>query len=245
MLFRSVSFGSTNFLRPYSTPSFFLCKTAANGTYEWSKSTPLNSPYVGKITQAATQTLACDADNNVYFAGLVQGKMDWGNAVVSNPTATTTDKKLVFTKIASNGIPQWTLTGGSITNAPHSIAVAPNGAAYFSATCKNQGVFGNFTSSATAHNFVIGKISTITAIENAIALQKMPILYPNPASERVYLQNIDITTIKSIKINDILGRNIANPSVSNEINIENLPKGVYFIQILVGNTEIVEKFIKN
>jgi hypothetical protein len=239
----SVSFGSTAFPRPYSTPSFFLVKTSANGVHEWAKTSPSGAPYTGKATQATSNTLSCDANSNVYFAGLLWGKMDWGNGIVSNPTAITTSRQFVFTKFAPSGTATWTLIGGSNTNAVHSISTDNNGIAYFSGTCNNGGSFGNFNTTGAGHTFVFGKINTITANENTENTAKTLILYPNPTNGRVYLQDIDISTVKSIKISDIYGRIVANPSIQSEIDLAYLPKGVYFVQILVENSKMVAKMI--
>ena len=71
-------------------------------------------------------------------------------------------------------------------------------------------------------------------------------LYPNPASDRIYfdlgeLQN-DLT---NINIFNVMGQNIwTEKSVNNEINVSNLPNGLFFIELQFGDKRLIKKVIK-
>jgi hypothetical protein len=62
------------------------------------------------------------------------------------------------------------------------------------------------------------------------------VLYPNPAKEKVYLGNATIGT--PFKILDNAGRNVKSGQINNileEIDIEKLSPGIYYIDIKQGN----------
>lgn len=64
-------------------------------------------------------------------------------------------------------------------------------------------------------------------------------IYPNPASNSFF---IDCENISTIKLYDILGKEILSQKAKGktEINIEHLPKGIYSVRVLLGG-----KIIKN
>jgi hypothetical protein len=71
-------------------------------------------------------------------------------------------------------------------------------------------------------------------------------LYPNPASEKIYIQT-NINNGKDIKISiyNILGEVIYSNSASNtsfNIPLDNISKGIYFLQLESGNKTLVKKF---
>lgn len=74
-------------------------------------------------------------------------------------------------------------------------------------------------------------------------------VYPNPTDGIV---NIDLGkhySEISINLNDIVGKNIINKTLQNmtlfDLDIQNLPKGVYFIHLLADDKSAVVKIIKN
>lgn len=69
-------------------------------------------------------------------------------------------------------------------------------------------------------------------------------IYPNPASNTINLQlkNSDLMDYSTIHILDVNGRIVLNTLFSNEINVQQLDNGVYFIKIS-GLSKTV-KFIK-
>lgn len=61
-------------------------------------------------------------------------------------------------------------------------------------------------------------------------------IYPNPSSEKVYFQFSDLSQIGSIQLIDLSGKSLKsfNRYVT-DININNLPQGIYFIKVLFNN----------
>ena len=68
-------------------------------------------------------------------------------------------------------------------------------------------------------------------------------IYPNPTKNIVHFKNI--SEIEEIKIFDYLGKEVLKQTIiNNEINVENLSKGIYLIEIHSENEKIYKKFIK-
>ncbi len=237
----SITLGSTSLTRPSPT-SFFVAKVNSAGVYNWIKHSPYTAIPTTRIDLGQKLALATDAAGDLYLTGNLNGAMDWGNGVVSNPTGTYTSQTLVFTKISNAGIAQWTLTGSSSSSIlAHSITTnAADGTAYFSATCNGNGSFGNQTTSASAHNFVIGKITLPVATQNT-DLNLQPInIFPNPTNGNqlncsFYAENPKTETLFII---DNLGEIVHSQSINIEngfnsilINIPNLSAAVYTIHI--------------
>lgn len=83
----------------------------------------------------------------------------------------------------------------------------------------------------------------VTSIEN---LSKIDI-YPNPASNyiRCKFEKIPSGVVQKTTIINAMGQAVlTNNSVTDEFNIESLPKGMYFIEISADELTFVGKFIK-
>jgi hypothetical protein len=83
--------------------------------------------------------------------------------------------------------------------------------------------------------------SGITEIENTKTAFE---IYPNPCEEKLFVNSYWLLENTKIEVFDLLGRKIFQQQIVNQksqiINVENLPNGIYFIQ--VGNE--TKKFIK-
>ena len=71
-------------------------------------------------------------------------------------------------------------------------------------------------------------------------------IYPNPTSSVLHIKNIDLKSIKSIKIINAVGKTILNSKKnSSQISIKNLTAGLFYLQIQLNNNSILrKKFIK-
>jgi hypothetical protein len=56
-------------------------------------------------------------------------------------------------------------------------------------------------------------------------------IYPNPAQNNFSIAGIKMEAIKDLKIFDVAGRYISNINNFENVNIENLPRGIYFLYI--------------
>ncbi len=108
-------------------------------------------------------------------------------------------------------------------------------------TIKNQdAVFVRVDSNGCLYNSCIN-----VGIEDELYFNEI-IAYPNPTKDYIYLEHPRHINIKSIKIIDILGNEITGLlNDSNKILIQELKQGVYILQLILDNNEIVNKrFIK-
>ena len=75
-------------------------------------------------------------------------------------------------------------------------------------------------------------------------------IYPNPASDKLYIETLTQTQTLTIEIYDIYGR-VQNHRSSeaqklrNSIDVSKLNSGVYFVKIKTENGEVVKRFVKN
>ena len=70
-------------------------------------------------------------------------------------------------------------------------------------------------------------------------------VYPNPANDFVTIKSNYNETISSLKIIDVLGKTVFIQNNNETINIQNLTKGIYVIQISTENINYIQKLIKN
>ena len=85
-------------------------------------------------------------------------------------------------------------------------------------------------------------LSTSTNITNENKLS----IFPNPVNNILNIQNVDNKLIDKVTISDLTGKKVLEQNNnSNIINVENLQKGMYLLQIFSGEKNVVSKFIKN
>ena len=77
-------------------------------------------------------------------------------------------------------------------------------------------------------NYIVNKVGTIITSENLNILPTFSI-YPNPSSDKIYITGLN--TKSEIKFFTITGKLIKSLETQNEINISDLPKGVYIIEL--------------
>mgnify|MGYP001034581856 CR=1 FL=1 len=72
------------------------------------------------------------------------------------------------------------------------------------------------------------------------------IIHPNPVQTKLFIKTDENTTIKKIVITDSSGKKIlTQTSTGNEVNVEKLSSGVYFIEADTETQVLKSKFIKN
>jgi hypothetical protein len=68
-------------------------------------------------------------------------------------------------------------------------------------------------------------------------------IYPNPSSDTVYI-DVNYSQLKVV-VYDILGKQVMNKSITNNIDISQLEKGVYILQLSDGAKVTTQRIIKN
>ena len=99
----------------------------------------------------------------------------------------------------------------------------------------------SITAGATAKNGGGNEVTTLSLTENAKLTFK---LYPNPVKEGIiYIADID--TNPTYRIFNMIGQEIAKGSIeNNEINVDQLAKGTYIIELTDGLVTATKQFIK-
>jgi uncharacterized protein (TIGR02145 family) len=81
-----------------------------------------------------------------------------------------------------------------------------------------------------------------TSITSSINSEEV-ILYPNPATEKLYIKNSNYTN--GIIIFDLQGKKVLSKQIdSNPIDISNLSKGIYVVKLVCSENVLITKFIK-
>lgn len=75
-------------------------------------------------------------------------------------------------------------------------------------------------------------------------------IYPNPAKDRVYFQSKNELRNLEVRFYDILGKvikeeKITSFSLTNGMDVSNLPRGVYLVKIDDGQDVYTQKMIKS
>ena len=85
----------------------------------------------------------------------------------------------------------------------------------------------------------------INSVENEIITD---IIYPNPTTDYIQINKLNINELKTIKIYDNLGNlhlELSSNQIKENIDVETLPTGIYFIELMNNNnTTIFSKFHK-
>lgn len=92
--------------------------------------------------------------------------------------------------------------------------------------------------------FVLGKTSGTLSTEDIDSFTSTTAwIYPNPTKDFVKVDSKE--KIKKISVFDVSGQKINEISGNNQVNIENLPKGNYFLHILFENGQTMLKKVLN
>lgn len=71
-------------------------------------------------------------------------------------------------------------------------------------------------------------------------------IYPNPFQDVIHIGNNNFSDVQRIKLTDVFGKSIVEIKSPNNttINLGDLPKGVYILQVFTNNGQITKKLLK-
>lgn len=69
-------------------------------------------------------------------------------------------------------------------------------------------------------------------------------LFPNPANNHITVKSNNFE-VSSVNVYDLLGKLVVQENTKDRIDISNLRKGMYFVEITSGNKSVTKKIIKN
>ncbi len=113
--------------------------------------------------------------------------------------------------------------------------------------------FSNFRTISVAPQLVVPDTThttTPTGSQNLVSANDI-LLYPNPATDKLYLQLADVKTISTLQYNiyDVLGQSVStgplNVTQRQELNVANLSAGIYAVSIQADKqAPVVKMFVK-
>jgi hypothetical protein len=150
------------------------------------------------------------------------------------PGLITTPTEIILNNPLPNGINQWFLNGNPIPGATgNSVLITELGSYSIIVTdnfgCEYSSSSISFTAGVEQHTSPIWSV------------------YPNPSEHRLNIQVDNSFVIKRIEITDMTGRlvhTIQNTKVQNNLDINDWPSGIYFVQLVGEFTTYTKKFIK-
>ncbi len=217
----------------FGEPDYFLINYDTLGNVNWTR----QGLHTGRDN---VEDLVIDHKNNHYVAG-------YGNSnfIFNNDTIATQGSNDIFIACYNfKGEEQWIKTaGGKSNDTANSLALDMRGRIYVcGGTASHPTTFGDITVNPPhPNNLFLARLSndTIVGIDQT-ALTTTTKIYPNPASERLWLKpNKEHLQIDQITIFDTQGKNILHHlSIKNySIAVDWLPAGIYFLTIKYQNNK--------
>lgn len=203
----------------------FIARLNANGIFQWVREVP----GIGVLDPGNVQSLAADAQGNVYFAGATRGTIHWTNEI-STSTGEGFNNDVVVLKYNPNGeLLAAKTAGGSSGDRIDAIAVH-NGEIFISGICKGTASFDNFSFTEDPdQNWPF--VAKLTQSVLGLPQQQTETIafYPNPSKDFIYMDSA-----KSISgsICNMLGQKVMafTASRNNPIDVRALSKGTYIIK---------------
>lgn len=208
----------------------FITKLDAAGNFVWAKDMGGNSMGFA---------LALDQAKNVYLTGQFYGPADFdpSSSVFNLPSAGNTDAFIL--KLDSTGSFVWAKNlGGPSGDTGYGIKVDAAGNVYttgsFYGTAdfdQEAGVF-NLTCAGNIDIFTHKMSQNINNVQSFEFSLNQINIFPNPASDKIYFNGEQLSKEKTeVIITNQLGQIVLKQSYSNEIDISNFAKGIYFLSV--------------
>ncbi|QHI35172.1 Chitinase A1 [Kordia antarctica] len=99
------------------------------------------------------------------------------------------------------------------------------------------------TNSKDKNNTAASKVNSI-ATPDEFGEENTLTIYPNPVRGNVLNIKLDTGNAKSFRIINLYGQALLTGTVDNQINVERLKSGIYFIEVSDGTQTLTKKFIK-
>jgi hypothetical protein len=231
--FESVVFNNSN-----ANNDIFVAKYSSFGNLIWVKR-------FGSVIDDEGRSIAVDEYENIYVGGSHVGTVNIGTYIL--PAFTHYD--LFVAKFDSAGIVIWAKNAGGYTWNEYAkgIIIDKNNDVVICGEFSSPAYFGNDTIyySNSSNSFIAKLSNPLTAI-NEISGEMNFNLYPNPASSTIAVESSKYQ-VQSIRIMDVLGREIYYLQTTNdktEIDVSELPSGIYILQVQSKSGVVSKKFVK-
>ncbi len=210
---------------------YWAVKLSNSGTLEWQKT-------LGGTNYDRATSVQQSSDGNYIISGFTYSND-------GNVTSNQGNADCWIVKLSANGILLWQKSiGGSAEDNAFSIKQTTDNGYVFTGFSKSNNVDITGNHGNGNYDMLVIKLSS-DQLETISFLNQSLAVFPNPASNIIYLQVSDNVSINMITITDLMGKKILEQfEKTNEINIESLSSGMYFIQAFSGEKKYQLKFIK-
>lgn len=208
-----------------------LGKISNSGSLIWQK-------HIGGSNLWHDKTITIDSYNNIYLTGTLRDT-DYFEGI----PITSQDDDVFVAKFNSDGGFCWLIQGSGIDQDQGAgICLNESGSKIFSIGTFNYtfDFDGHTVTTNGSSDFFLSEISLVSNV-NEPTSDNAFVLYPNPTSG---IAKCSIGNIKSVLVINELGEIILNKYDSNEIDLSNMPTGIYFIRINTPTLTVVEKLVK-
>lgn len=232
---------------------FFLTKYSSSGDVLWAKNS---------IGISRGSNISIDAFDNIYITGTF-GKTDYPQVIFDSITLTNPGRVFII-KYNSSGSVIWAKQNqaGYFGNSDSYIETSLEGNIYITGTyMDNFMIFENDTlvnisgicdpfSGLLCEDIFLAKLSNSPTTINEIKPDNSILLYPNPASNKIYLDfqsSFFLSPATNFNLYDIHGRLFIKQSVYSEktpVDISILPAGIYIGKVSNESKVLVFKLIK-
>jgi hypothetical protein len=189
-------------------------------------------------------TLTGGTDDNYDFK-LVTGTLTVNKATL---TATAEDKS----KTQGEANPEFTIVYTGFANSEDKTVIDTEPTATCSANESSAaGTYDIVLSGGEDNNYsftYVNSVLTVNASTGIVTIKNEYFkIYPNPVSEKIFVNSTDKINIKTIQVIDLLGKVKISKDVNSyetEIDLNELPQGVYLIQLKSENKTITKRILK-
>jgi hypothetical protein len=219
-----------------SSSDYWIVKLNASGNIQWKKC-------YGSSGSEAAYSIAQTMDNGFVVAGIA-------TANGGDVTGFHGSSDYWIVKLDSAGVLQWQQSyGGSASDDSHSVSQIIDGGFILSGSSNS--VNGDVTGNHGDLDYWLVKLSNPTIIDKVIKEQDF-IMYPNPVIKEVNIEFFDLNRNGNLTIKNILGQTIkqiedidAPGNITITLDLTELPRGLYFVQLNTDKESTTKKFIKN
>ena len=244
---RNIIFGSDTLKNNNTDNSMdiFLVKYDSKGNVQWTKD-------AGGSSNDVVNGIAVDTLGNAYLTGYFQSsKITIGDTTLLNSFYNGTDVDLFIVKFNHNGNVVWAKSaGGSSSDKGSSVAVNNSGVVYLAGWFKSPTLsLADTTLTSTVDgSYFLTKIKdtvlVLTGIAEPVNIKSEINIYPNPGKDNIIVEPAPIGILSLV---NITGQEMKRQIITSnkiQINISDLPGGIYFVNVQTNNGLIVKKIIK-
>ena len=196
--------------------------------------------------------IAVDTLGNAYLTGYFQSsKITIGDTTLSNSFYNGTDVDLFIVKFNHNGNVIWARSaGGSSSDKGVSVALNNSGVVYLAGWFKSPTLtFADTTLTSTVEgSYFLTKIKdsvlVLTGIAEPVNIKSEINIYPNPGKDHII---VEPAPMGILSLFNITGQELLKEKITTEktqINISDLPSGIYFVKVQTKDEITVKKVIK-